>query len=353
MDIKNTDKKIAAVYSISPEFFACPYIRIWSPMSGSQAFDTVGGCSVGRGGMLRFSPRLAEVSDVIILQREFPSYVKAVENILDVAEARGIPVLLESDDDLVNLPPEHPAARISAELRENLDRVAHRLDGFIVSTNHLASVFKKYGKPTYIIPNFVDDRLWQLIPIKPDLDKLIIGYMGTPTHKEDLECAIPSLKKLLQKYSGKVELWLWGELPEALRNTKGVRYIAGLNSNYPEFVTNFIHNRPDIAIAPLRDIPFNYSKSAIKYFEYSVLRIPGVYSKVGPYDGAIEDGKTGLLVENTEEAWTAAIESMILDQSLRNRIGGGARISVTRDHSLTSKGNALSDLLLKIVNEKL
>ncbi len=343
-------KKIVAVYSISPEYFACPYIRIWSPMSGSTEFDAVGGCCIGRGGLLRYSSRLAQVSDVIILQREFPSYVKATEDILEIAESRGIPVLLESDDDLVNLPDEHPAAAISAELRTNLERVAHRLSGFIVSTNHLATLFKKYDKPIYVVPNFIDDRLWQMPPLKRDPNIMIIGYMGTPTHREDLDCAIPSIKKILHKYQGKVEFWLWGDLPIPLRQTKGVRLIAGLNVNYPEFVTNFTFTRPDIAIAPLRDVPFNYSKSAIKYFEYSVSRIPGIYSKVGPYAHAVENGKTGLLVENSESAWTNALESLLQDPSLRNRIGGTARITVMRDHSLANKGSTLSDKLLEIVN---
>ncbi len=349
-EIQPVDKKIAAIYSFSPEFFACPYIRIWSPMSGSLEFDTVGGCCIGRGRLLRYSQRLAQVSDVIILQREFPCHIKAVENILDIAEINGVPVLLESDDDLANLPQEHPSAQMSAELRTNLDIIAHRLSGFLVSTEHLAMVFKKYNKPISVVPNFVDDRLWQMTPLKRNSNALIIGYMGTPTHKEDLDCAIPSLKKLLHKYRGKVELWLWGDMPDTLRNTPGVKLISGWNTNYPEFVADFIARRPDIAIAPLRDIPFNYSKSAIKFLEYSVLRIPGIYSKVGPYAAAVEDGKTGYLVENNESAWTTALEALIVDPSLRSRIGGGARIAVMRDHSLSSRGDALSNVLSEFVS---
>ena len=345
------DKKIAAIFSISPEHFACPYIRIWSPMSSSTQFDTVGGCSIGRGGMLRFSPKLVQVADVIILQREFPCHEKAMEKILEVAGKRNIPVLLESDDDLVNLPPEHPSARMSEELRTNLERFAPDLDGFIVSTDYLATTFQKFGKPVHVIPNFVDDRLWQITALKRPSAPVIIGYMGTPTHREDLECAIPALKKLLVKYAGKVELWLWGDIPVPLRDVDGVKLKAGLNVSYPDFVMSFIPERPDIAIAPLREVPFNHSKSAIKYLEYSVLRIPGVYSKVGPYAGAVEDGKTGFLVENTDQAWFTALERLIIEPQLRERIGGRARISVMRDHSLSVKGSALSDLLSDIVTK--
>lgn len=343
MDATGT-KKLAAIYSSDPQFFACPYIRIWSPLSVSDSFDAVNGCAF-EDNILKCSTIPAKFADIVLLQRDFPAHTEAVELILSLAEDRGAPVLLESDDDLVNLPKEHPAAPISEKLKAGLEKSAHRLSGFIVSTEHLASTFAQYGKPIHVVPNFVDDRLWQLTPMQRDPDILVIGYMGTPTHKEDLDCAIPALKKLLHKYRGKVELWLWGAMHEAFNHTKGVRLVSGLNSNYPKFVTDFIANRPDIAIAPLRDVPFNYSKSAIKYFEYSVLRIPGVYSNVGPYANAVEDGKTGFLVENNEADWTAALESLIVEPSLRSKIGGNARISVMRNHSLSSKGRALSEVL--------
>ncbi len=342
------DKKVVAIYSSDPEYFACPYIRIWSPMSVSSEFEAFSGCRVDGNG-IKCNTKLVHDADIVILQRDFPSHVEAVHRILTIAKERGVPVVLESDDDLINLPKEHPASPISVGLQSGLESSAHLLSGFIVSTEHLASIFKKYGKPVYVVPNFIDDRLWQLTPLKRDPELLVIGYMGTPTHKEDLDCAIPALKKLLHKYQGKLELWLWGALPEDLRQNPGVKLVAGLNVNYPQFAADFISNRPDIAIAPLRDVPFNYSKSAIKFFEYSLLRIPGVYSKVGPYATVVEDGKTGILVNNNFSAWMEALESLITEPSLRSRIGGSARISVIRNHSLSNKGSALSNVLSEFI----
>lgn len=344
------DKKIAAIYSNDPEFFACPYIRIWSPLSVSEEFGAIGGCSIAES-VTRCNVKPATFADVIILQRDFPNHIEAVDRILAIARSRGVPVLLDTDDDLLNLPTEHPAAALSVVLRSSLDRIARQLDGFIVSTDYLATTFRKYGKPTYVVPNYVDDRIWRMEPLNRNPDKLIIGYMGTPTHREDLDCAIPALKELLRRYEGRLELWLWGDITEALRATPGVKMASPLNTSYPAFVRDFIANRPDIAVAPLRDIPFNRSKSPIKFYEYSILRIPGVYSKVGPYDAAVREGQTGLLVENTEENWTKALENLITDATLRNRIGATSRIEVMREHSISSKGGALSDVLAEVVRQ--
>jgi len=343
-----SEKKTVVVYSSDPEYYACPYIRIWSPLSVSSLFESVNGVSVQEKG-IRCSTKPAHFADVILLQRDFPIHFEAVEKLLDIAAERGVPVILESDDDLINLPKEHPAAPIAQHLREGLDKVGHRLSGFIVSTEPLASTFASYGKPTIVVPNYVDDRLWQMTPKERDPGVLVIGYMGTPTHREDLDCAIPALKKLLHKYRGKIELWLWGAMHDSLRNTYGVKLVSGLNSNYPDFVRNFIIQRPDIAIAPLRDVPFNISKSAIKYYEYSVLRIPGVYSNIGPYALAVENERTGLLVGNNQAEWMAAIERMILDPALRGKIGGNARISVMRHHSLSGRGGALTEALKQFI----
>ena len=58
---------------------------------------------------------------------------------------------------------------------------------------------------------------------------------------------------------------------------------------------------------------FNRYKSDIKFLDYGVLGIPGVYSNVGPYPASVVHEQTGLLVANQPEAWFAALSRLIED----------------------------------------
>lgn len=88
----------------------------------------------------------------------------------------------------------------------------------------------------------------------------------------------------------------------------------------------------------------------MKFFEYSILRIPGVYADADPYASVIENGKTGLLVEDSPEAWYDALESLVLDSELRERMGGMARIDVLRKYALTKNSNPMAQVILDQIN---
>ena len=77
-------------------------------------------------------------------------------------------------------------------------------------------------------------------------------------------------------------------------------------------------------------MPFNTKgKSAIKYFELSVFRIPVIASSLAPYSKVIEHQETGLLVKESGQ-WTKVIDALIQDERLRKRIGKAASRAVWR-----------------------
>jgi processive 1,2-diacylglycerol beta-glucosyltransferase len=105
---------------------------------------------------------------------------------------------------------------------------------------------------------------------------------------------------------------------------------------YPEFVPWLRRRSPEwtIAVAPLQDASFNRHKSDLKYLEYAALGLPGIYSDLGPYRDSVRHEVTGLLTENTTEAWCAAILRLASDPDLRDRIAAGARTYVLRERCL-------------------
>ena len=80
---QSAKKKIVAIYSSDPEYFACPYIRIWSPLSVSSQFNAISGCSIDAKG-IKCSTNPATLADLVILQRDFPLHTEAVEKILAI-----------------------------------------------------------------------------------------------------------------------------------------------------------------------------------------------------------------------------------------------------------------------------
>jgi hypothetical protein len=82
----------------------------------------------------------------------------------------------------------------------------------------------------------------------------------------------------------------------------------------------------DIAIAPLRNTTFNASRSAIKWYESSSTWKPAatIASNYGAFAREIEDGKTGMLFNNSEEFETK-LQALIDDATLRKDIAANAK----------------------------
>jgi len=85
-------------------------------------------------------------------------------------------------------------------------------------------------------------------------------------------------------------------------------------------------------------------------FPYSVLEAmragcPIVASRVGGIPEAIDDGRTGLLVEpGSVEALQRAVETLIGDPAMGRRLGDSARLRFMRDFTLEAMGRQLVDL---------
>jgi hypothetical protein len=95
----------------------------------------------------------------------------------------------------------------------------------------------------------------------------------------------------------------------------------------------------DLAIAPLADNLFNRCKSPIKYLEYSVLGIPGIYSAISPYADLIQPYENGLLA-STPEDWLNAMTRLVEDAELRRQVGKAAQEMVQKNWTLRDHAHA-------------
>ncbi|MEM2446391.1 MAG: glycosyltransferase, partial [Candidatus Bathyarchaeia archaeon] len=213
-------------------------------------------------------------------------------------------------------------------------------DALIVSTPAMYDLLKYYKREIFVIPNYLDDTLWSFRPPSPTCSSPVtIGYMGTDSHKPDLEYVVPVLSSLLKRYSERLRLRFWGvQPPSELLQFPQVEWFPVNYHSYEEFVSFFQSQSADIFIAPLVDNIFNRCKSPIKFFEYTALGAPGVFSRIDPYEGVIRHGRDGFLAYSLNE-WEDFLIKLIEDANLRFRMATFAQASV-REHWLLSKNAA-------------
>lgn len=190
----------------------------------------------------------------------------------------------------------------------------------------------------WCVPNTVPEWLlsWQM-PARPrparwsnafDIDPLVVGYQGSPSHQRDLPPRILDQLVEFLEHQPAWALHFWG--PDRLDGwpldrVGGTGWIESVTSYYRQLSM-------DIGIGPLRRSVFNNGKSSLRAVEYAALGIPAVLSAGPAYQdcrtpdgvGMVEHGVTGLLVEQWE-SWADALMALARDPAARERMGAEAR----------------------------
>jgi len=104
--------------------------------------------------------------------------------------------------------------------------------------------------------------------------------------------------------------------------------------NYREFIKDFQKINVDFFIAPLIDNEFNNCKSAIKYFEYSTLGAPGIFSNIRSFSETVDNGINGLLA-STHQDWFDYLKLLIESPEKRRIIAGNAQKTVKSSYMLS------------------
>ena len=331
---------------------ACEYIRVTAPCNaiGAQLTTFHGADEV--------SEIAIKDADMVIIQRTYPSFVENFQKVVKLGKEYGKPIIFEIDDYLFDLPEDHPDRKSGAYVVDLLAMLYAIADADFVTvpTKSLKDRLIPFNQNTIVIPNYIDDRLWQCTDEddKAESDGIVtIGYMGSYTHESDLELITPVLVKIAEEYGDKVKVKIWGvPLPSELSALANFEYLPAISSIYTEFVDQFKREEVDIFIAPLVNNEFNRVKSHLKYLEYSMLQVPGVYSDLGPYSTIVDDGINGFLA-TTQDEWYEKISNLIEDPNLRKRVGKAAFGHVIKNWSLSKNAESLLEtyISLKTINK--
>ncbi len=284
--------------------------------------------------------------DVVIVERSWrPGMtLEAAQNLVTNIRKKGSCFIYTLDDNLLDLHEDAPWETFpSYEQRIAFRYFAREADGIIVSTPNLQRRFIRLNKNTIVVPNALDERLF--LPQRSathgrNLGAIRIGYMGTRTHASDLLMILTPLRNFLRKHEKEVVLELVGVFSDSRLEQcfagLPVRFLdVGDSVEYVKFIPWAHKNLHwDFAIAPLEDNAFNLSKSDIKFLDYAMLGIPGIFSAVSSYKDTVDHKKTGWLCDNNTNAWFDALESLFSDASLRNSLRENATAYTTNRRTL-------------------
>ena len=100
----------------------------------------------------------------------------------------------------------------------------------------------------------------------------------------------------------------------------------------------------DIGIMPLVDEPFERGKCGYKLIQYMACGLPVVASPVGVNRQIVEHGVNGFLADTPEE-WEYALQTLVADVGLRQRMGRAGRLKVEQQYCIQATGPRMAALL--------
>ncbi len=271
--------------------------------------------------------------DIVYCIRCFDDYSY---DVLRMSHVLGVPFVFYTDDNYFAL--KHEGENVIHTDTDNLPyaRMFTDSDCIVVNSGDLFHIANNLNVSSVRLPTY------QTVPT--ELNSVLrnraagvirVGFMGTLKREGDFAFVTPALKRILSEFRGRIRIEFIGFCPEELKDDHDVDTFPFIG-DYDEFRSFFESRAWDIGLAPLAVTKFNECKTNNKYREYSALGIAGVYSDISSYNSCVIDGKTGLLVENSEDAWYQAIRTLIEDEGLRRSISSNCHEDIVRNYPLAS-----------------
>ena len=198
-------------------------------------------------------------------------------------------------------------------------------DHVITCTPHLDKFVRKYNYNTTDISSTINTSLY--LP-KEDYSikkKFVIGWSGSYSTSKYLHLLDGVLQDLAKAYN--FTLMVMGDEHFELN---GVSVVA---MPWKEEYEVEVIKQFDVGVYPLPDEEWVLGKSGLKALQYMALGIPTVATAIGTIFRIIEQGENGFLAKSNNE-WKEFLISLIQDQSLREKIGKNAAVTVEKNYSV-------------------
>lgn len=295
----------------------------------------------------------SEEFDVLVIQRT-AVHSDFVDELIAYCKSAGVKIVYETDDDLINIDTTHKEYKNYITFLKSIKKIAKNADIITVSTENLKDIMSRYGNAV-LIPNRLEESLWATkgIPIirENKSNNILMGYIGSYTHEGDIKMlkgvVCEARKRLLSESGISLNFEIIGGQDTSEKWFQHINVPKNC-IEYPLFVEYLVKATMhwDFAVAPLADTAINRSKSALKYLEYSAIKLPGIYSDIGEYSSIVKNNKTGILISNNEiDSWVSHICEMAKSMALRQMLAQNAYEDVMQNYLLEQSVSKIATIL--------
>ncbi|CAD5370703.1 Glycosyltransferase [Rubrivivax sp. A210] len=249
------------------------------------------------------------------------------------------PYVLDFDDAIFHNYDRHGSAWVRRLFGRRVDKLMARAHLVVVGNEYLGDRARAAGaRWVETLPTVVDlDRYPARAPRAPeDPGPLRIVWIGSPSTGQYLSLLAAPLASLATRH--RFVLRVIGAHPVDLPGVP-VEALPWSAETEAQAIGDC-----DIGVMPLFDSPWERGKCAYKLIQYMACGLPTVASAIGANVNVTVQGETGFLVSSATE-WAVALERLIVDPALRDRLGAAGRNRVARDYSLQAVGPRLGELL--------
>lgn len=326
-------------------------------------------------------------NDVYIIHRNPHDMTYAV---IRTQQTAGKVIVYECDDDFFNIPAwNHNSKNFTEAILDKIREVMENADFIFGSTETLCQSFPEksfhcpnlinFGEFNYVskhqkFPVEIDGFFWERLNnsepnmpqefvLKKDnqtlriekqqtLPTIRVLWAGSNTHDHDLQQIIPAIRMIGETHGVAIQFIFFGYCPseflESYVQPGNTQIQMGVKEefiSYIHYIQPIKHDRyreilfslaPHIALCPLEDIPFNYSKSSLKLLEMGSMGIPVICSDIGqygPYHILKEKFPELLIKQNDTAAWAATILHFAKNLEARVSTGNELRKWIYENHS--------------------
>jgi glycosyltransferase involved in cell wall biosynthesis len=202
--------------------------------------------------------------------------------------------------------------------------IVEHADGVIVTTDYLASQYRKLNPHVYVCPNQVDPDDWQPLA-KPDDGVLRIGWFASASHAGD-EVLIRRAMEWASRQKD-VEVVTLGYTPQWKFPFQALPWATDLSAY--RRAAQFL----DVGLAPVIPTPFTRGRSDLKWLEMSMGGAATVVSDTDPYNTVPDD----LTIKATDAAgFYRAVRRLVQNRDEVKQLAAAAREHVLKERTITA-----------------
>lgn len=240
--------------------------------------------------------------------------------IVDFAQLRGVPLILDLDDNLLELPTLHtsPSQAFDAAVATlHQQYLVASATCVTVYTEAVRTAVAEVGGVPLLAPRSMGNRT----PLRRRREQPAAERIVLPTPRADLSVTGRFTDEVLRAVLARrpeAEVHLWRPTRTFADHPRVVVHAAVPGRD--RFLDELTALDASVGLAPLGTTPFERAKTDLKFRDLTACGIPGIYSSGTAYDNTVADGLTGLLVEADPGAWTCAVDRLLDEGGLWGRI---------------------------------